>query len=442
VIKSTIKNVLCWDTKAGKPYINMGLFGYTKAFFCSTESQGSLTLHGHILLWVYGFPKTIQEYNTYTNSIKNQKSLIDYCRNIFRTSYPTTKSNQCPDCNSTNIQLIAMTKKCYAKSEYNGKAPLVLKCIDCSTSFSGCDLINKYTDKFIADNDIPQINIDKEISSFKSLPFEDTPSCIQKLVGFLLQFQTHSWRHVRSCFKKTKRFKQTGKICRFLKPHKLEKKTKFTPSRKIVLERSIGHEYLTTSVDLFTKVLKCNHDVKLLMAIEGPTKAYYTCKYATKDQLDIENPMALMLKAFQKAVSLTNTDLPNDSLELQKLGRKKINSLVNTLTHTQEIGAPMASLYFIRDEESPFYMSHTTKSLNIINAINYLQREGPILNTVQDISNSVFKAKQDIINYIHRPDSLESLHFAKFIQQYTTSSSGKLAIEIPGYFRFHDLKFY
>ncbi|OWY90576.1 hypothetical protein PHMEG_00041236 [Phytophthora megakarya] len=79
--------------------------------------------------------------------------------------------------------------------------------------------------------------------------------------------------------------------------------TEWAKYDKVVLQRSIGSEYLNTYIPLVCSVFKCNRDVKFLTAAECPEKAYYMMKYATKDQNCIENPLAIYLNAYDKAQS-------------------------------------------------------------------------------------------------------------------------------------------
>ncbi|KAE9162131.1 hypothetical protein PF005_g30976, partial [Phytophthora fragariae] len=46
-----------------------------------------------------------------------------------------------------------------------------------------------------------------------------------------------------------------------------------------------------------------NHDIKFLSAGEGIEKAYYMMKYSTKPQNEVENPLAIHIHAFDKAIA-------------------------------------------------------------------------------------------------------------------------------------------
>ncbi|ETN22451.1 hypothetical protein PPTG_02385 [Phytophthora nicotianae INRA-310] len=68
------------------------------------------------------------------------------------------------------------------------------------------------------------------------------------------------------------------------------KETTWTSENRIEMKRQPGNEYINAYIPVINALFKCNHDIKFLSAGEGPEKAYYTMKYSTKDQNDIENP--------------------------------------------------------------------------------------------------------------------------------------------------------
>ncbi|KAG3169621.1 hypothetical protein PI126_g2722 [Phytophthora idaei] len=63
VISIFVDLMLNDDQSKQLPRAGMGIFGVTKAFYVSTESQNSTgDVHGHMLIWIDGMPTTTAEY--------------------------------------------------------------------------------------------------------------------------------------------------------------------------------------------------------------------------------------------------------------------------------------------------------------------------------------------------------------------------------------------
>ncbi|KAF1776901.1 hypothetical protein GQ600_5978 [Phytophthora cactorum] len=63
VISIFVNLMLNYDQSKQLPRAGMGIFGVTKAFYVSTESQNSTRdVHGHMLIWIDGMPTTTAEY--------------------------------------------------------------------------------------------------------------------------------------------------------------------------------------------------------------------------------------------------------------------------------------------------------------------------------------------------------------------------------------------
>lgn len=79
-------------------------------------------------------------------------------------------------------------------------------------------------------------------------------------------------------------------------------------------------------------------------------------KYSTKPQNEVENPVAIHVHAFDKAIS-RRADTSDPMLE----GRRLVQSMCASLSQPQEVSGPMAALYVLRG--SPFFSSRSFTKL-------------------------------------------------------------------------------
>ncbi len=85
-----------------------------------------------------------------------------------------------------------------------------------------------------------------------------------------LRCNLHKWQHHSSCFSK-------GDGCRYRVPHAPVEKTGFGDGR-LILQRSAGNEYLTPFIAVLLDVLRCNHDLRVLLSDDGVDAVFYVVK--------------------------------------------------------------------------------------------------------------------------------------------------------------------
>ncbi|KAG3250258.1 hypothetical protein PI124_g5090, partial [Phytophthora idaei] len=143
-----------------------------------------------------------------------------------------------------------------------------------------------------------------------------------------------------------------------------------------------------------------NHDVNFLSAGEGIEKAYYMMKYTTKARNEVENPLAIHMHAFDKAVSKRG-DASDAILE----GRRLVQSMCCTLSKPQEVSGPMAALFLLR--ESPFYSSCSFEKL-FLGSIATVVLEGEAVDVMLHAAGSgaTFQPSSPLLDCIQLPDEL------------------------------------
>ncbi|POM60086.1 hypothetical protein PHPALM_31098 [Phytophthora palmivora] len=251
--------VLNWDLDHNCARKELGLIGKTKAFFSATESQSSTgSLHAHMLIWIQNMPSTVGEYYIMCSVDRFRAATIKYVDAIATSNVPLDTSIS----QSSLRDFKAST----------GKLPTMWN------------------------------NLWGNIASPKPLAQAPRPLSGETVATAraLVVYQHHHWFHTKSCFKASKRTPK-GEVCRMFMPHQTCTATKLTVDNHIEMKRDPGNEYINTYAPTINAIFKFNHEIKFLGAGEGPEKAYYTIKYTTKHQQDIENPWALHLHAFDKA---------------------------------------------------------------------------------------------------------------------------------------------
>ncbi|KAG6973175.1 hypothetical protein JG687_00001041, partial [Phytophthora cactorum] len=194
-------------------------------------------------------------------------------------------------------------------------------------------------------------------------------------------------------------------------PQKACTVTSCTADGTLRLKRSIGSEYRNTYLPVVNAVLKMNHDVNFLSAGEGIEKAYYMMKYTTKAQNEVENPLAIHMHVFNKAVSKRG-DASDAILE----GRRLVQSMCCTLSKPQEVSGPMTALFLLR--ESPFYSSCSFEKL-FLGSIATVVFEGEAVDVMLHAAGSgaTSQPSSPLLDYIQRPDELANTCLIDFVQQ-------------------------
>ncbi|ETN16580.1 hypothetical protein PPTG_05760 [Phytophthora nicotianae INRA-310] len=190
-------------------------------------------------------------------------------------------------------------------------------------------------------------------------------------------------------------------------------KTEWVDNDSVELERKVGCEYLNAFSPLLMRVFKCNHDIKFLTAGEGPEKAYYMLKYATKPQNVLENPVAVYAHAFDKASR--KREITDSAVNA---GKRCVQSMCCTLSKPQEVSAPMAALYVLR--ESAFYASADFVKVALNAFVDMLFNEEPIEVMLRPSDNSTtYRPQSAVFDYVHRPQTLDRCNLMEFSKNWT-----------------------
>jgi hypothetical protein len=433
-----------WDQKNDCPKSKPGFFGFTKAYFGSTETQNSLNLHCHFLVWIEGMPTTLKDFQAKCDDAQsNFKGLfLDYVTSRITNSLPIDPITHCPSCKSGILKKQQLTQAAFSKPVDKNKPPIVAVCDACSAEFSSASLLNSTINNLGKDqgfvSSLSPETIDFLLCDSRPIDQITKSNDLQSLQvsKCLLHYQQHAWEHTKSCFKSTTRTPR-GNICRFFKPEQLEEMSRFVDSYTVVLKRNLGHEYINTFSLLLAQLFSCNHDIKLLVGFLAFGFVYYALKYATKAQKVFENYVLLHINALKKAETLEekrNKAQRNDDTALHDSaikGRRRIMSMVNSLTAPQEIAATMACLYLIN--QSPFYWSHDFVNLYFSQTLKIFLNEERIpvaaiaRNSESDPNVRSYSSciNPQIIDYINRKSELHNYSYYDFMRTFKKRKSMK-----------------
>ncbi|GMF32030.1 unnamed protein product [Phytophthora fragariaefolia] len=154
------------------------------------------------------------------------------------------------------------------------------------------------------------------------------------------------------------------------------------------------------------------------MCFSRSRKSYYTIKYSTKPQNDIDNPWAIHLHAFDKA----SRGAVEDSSDSGTICRRRIQSMCCTLSNPHEISAPMACLYI--DRGSAMYSSMKLPITSVLCAL-FEQGENIPVVLEGDANLRQFKPSSIWLDYTFRPQALEAVDLMTFATQWIRKKSKK-----------------
>ena len=142
------------DPKTKRSFKEGGLFGRARGYYGLTESQSSGALHCHILIWLIGFPKTIQQ----TTELLQDKEmghvfkqrLCDFSDSISTTTLPIPVNvSSCTNCGqeSPAFEPIAIPlsaqKTPFRKNNIVPTEPALHQCSKCNAGASSQHLIRR-----------------------------------------------------------------------------------------------------------------------------------------------------------------------------------------------------------------------------------------------------------------------------------------------------------
>jgi hypothetical protein len=234
---------------------------------------------------------------------------------------------------------------------------------------------------------------------------------VSKLVVLLNQ---HWWCHTSTCFKMSKATVNDS-YSRYNFPRSRRVSTTFDLSG-VELERPTAHEFINGFNYEVMAGFKCNHDVQVLLGgKDSADRIHYCTKYVRKQQKRLDSVVVMALAAFRRRQEREAVAASIDTLatadDLAR-SRKRVASMVYTMTNRQEIAGPLAALYLYRG--SCCYDSSGYTFLPLRDMIHQLcsteEYSCQLVSDREESADSVssrYLAVSFLDDYIYRPDDLE-----------------------------------
>lgn len=275
IVSLFIEVLLNYDRVSARSKEGAGIFGVTKAFYLSTESQNSTgDLHGHMLIWIDGMTTTTAEYYELLQSASLRLRVEQYVSSIASSCY-SVMPTKCPACSCGGLASLPFDKRAFEKPVRGGNPCLTAHCLSCGVMFGGTQLVEmeiKREESRISAplGDVTDDDVHYRIAMPQPLELLPQPGTQAAVIvsKALLNYQTHRCTHAKSCFKPSKRTPK-GNVCRMFFPKQTVSATECAENGSLLIARPVGCEYLNTYSPIINSVLKMNHDIKFLSAGEG-----------------------------------------------------------------------------------------------------------------------------------------------------------------------------
>lgn len=411
LIKSFLTVVLGFNPGKRLPTSDGGLFGHVKAYYGMVETQGRGTLHLHLILWLYGSPRTTTEFEwRRTDDPQYETSIMDYAESVVTNTLPIdVLQHPCSSCGHQgpcHIELPIPHTAYQSPFRRNRHGfvpaePLLAKCQSCNIGVSSQHLIRQallkshpnlpteakeqlvnanlpsktYTsperDPFFQDDYTKEILAMPFSHDYVFQPEDPVMNFIVSMLVFLLQM--HWWHHCASCFKQSRSTNGAHNVCRYQFPQKQCNEQAILPS-SIQLLRPVGHEYINGYNSTIMQTFRCNHDIQILIGgSEMAERMYYACKYTTKDQQKVECKIALALANFERRNDRNKeAETMGSPLSDEIVCRKRLTSHLYHMTNKHETAGPLCALFILR--QSCAYQSHVYKILPLRQMLHQLMQ--------------------------------------------------------------------
>ena len=448
-----VEKLLKWDMK--KKEGTEGIAGIVEAWGNTTEEQGRLTLHGHMLLWIKWFaPLRLKLFSDDINE-KNKAicELKEYISQVMSASYMGFEVDEHFEKDSTSDichgELKQVPDQTLRDMRHNRKSienkGIITKCEICCATFSTNDLLNHSLKKWkpMTDGRIPEdttfplSRARKDVYAMR-YPYEvatrdfSNTTTFDKMMDCIVKekFNEHDFNHRPSCFKK-------GPECRFHIPkpknedwlvyfgdeeskwYLVQGGYKKVTSFDIVPKRLMGDQFLNVFCPTVSGVFGYNSNIQ----IGDVAHIYYNTLYGSKSTQDDDT------KDFIKVCNVIcrriqsqrdNEENIEDSAPEFIEGLSRILIGIRTHISSYVIGTPLA--YHLLTKGSRFEFSHDFASLLLGQMEDFTSDMELSFKIRQRKSNNRNESERWIDcftnNIIYRPDELEEVCAYQQVMEY------------------------
>ena len=307
-----LEEIVRFDQKKKTSKPGGGLFGTCKAYYGGIETQGNNRLHWHLIIWLENWPSTEAQVNDLKE--KWNALVLEYASTLFHGTYPLLQlfrvpENQnassspltpgrvlCPQCGENT--LTALEYQYIWQTSLMKFEPHTSECASCSKKYTPSALrreCSQIVAQILGENfnglqnetnnnlfDIVALEMPQEWNEAQQLSnsitifdhlrevivdasaattvlsddIKDFLRATLKLNMALEKKHEHSFKHHASCFE--------NKKCRYKEPHVSEDTTRIDEQGNVLLQRSVGSEYLNPFIRIVFQWLKANFAGRIL----------------------------------------------------------------------------------------------------------------------------------------------------------------------------------
>ena len=408
--------IVGFDPHEKRPMARGGAFGHVQAYYGSVETQGRGGLHVHCLLWLTSMPKTSKDYDAVLQERGDElrQRLAAYTDSIATSSLPIgdLSPRACPRCVTGTLDRVEPVRAAFlAASRDDARAPVVAMCTSCMADLDADEIRESRLGAV-------GFHVDADLLRWaSSMPaatvgLEDREQRRNVALAMMQRYQTHSWRHVASCFKASAN--ATAGECRYRFPRDPVTETHVDDAGSIQLKRELDDVFFNTCTSRsMMEVLQCNHDVRLMLGCGATDAIYYTMKYSVKEQQRCDSRSAVALAAFDRRVQREGLALPTSDVT-RSVGR--ISSMLYGISGKHEVSAPLAAYYLLGQEV--FLPSHDFAPLNLSQALSMTGCDADLELTLQRSDDDSFTAVTQLHDYLFRPAFLDDVFLYEFVSRF------------------------
>jgi hypothetical protein len=383
MVQMFIKHVLGVDQE------HPGLYGNTSAYYGTVEQQGRLTLHLHLLLWIFGSltPQEIRDKIMDVNS-DFQKKMVEYLESLCVGEFLTGQKNNVSEKVHNASKMSGYCDPTYTLPQ-PPPPPCDENCVKCSCS-------------------------DKRTSWWQN--FKNT-------VDDLLLRSNQHVHTVDENGNNTSYCANSRGECKRRFPRDTFEQTLVDPKTG-ALNLKKGEAWMNAVTPMLTYLLRSNSDVtSLLSGTAIKAIVAYVSDYITKPSLKTYSIFDVIKSVFDR-----NSEMIGGDLKQREKVRKIFTQVVNSLTSKMEIGGPMASLYILGNPDHytdhkfvPFYWRSYVKE--VLDAWSEVQGSEKVTDldelpdkVVINKSQGQFIGLSKVSDYVYRPSMYDEVSLYDWIR--------------------------
>lgn len=411
MISSFIEHVLCVKETRLKPLRRgHGLFGTTSAYYGTVEQQGRLTLHLHMLLWIK-HSLTPQEIRDRIMDPESdfQKHIVRYLESSHVGEFLTGSHEEIQK--RVNNDMISDD---YVNPTESMPEPPPLKCKTnpkCRKC-DRCQSIKEWRKKFRFT--IDDILLRSNIHTCRGGNSEFRKK-LAKLRG-RSKSENEKYSPYTGC-----KSNKWGK-CKARFPRQTFSNT-MVDSGTGALNIKKGEKWMNTISPVLTYLFRCNTDVtSLLSGTAIKAVVAYIADYISKPSLKTYAVFDTICSIFDK-----NSDIITGDENRKENTRRILTQIVNSLTSKLEIGAPMASMYLLKNPDHytdhkfrPFYwksyVQEARKPWQV--EVEHTKQDKIIINK----SKGRFVGLSPVQDYVFRPEQYSDTSLYDWIRLFNKKS--------------------